>query len=651
MVRATPSLPKCDRRILRTSRRAWRPLFALWVAAIWLLAGDPALAELDNDGVQVLRSAVTALGPEGTFPIGTPTLRVSLPDEWANSRPGYRGTVWYRLSFTQPAPGQPGAPQPGDMLALWIDRVCSNAEVHLNGRLLARGGRMALPYTHHCNHPMLVTLPDALLLQGDNVIELRVAGHALASSGSRLRAGALSVLRVGPQSVLAARHARVTALQVEGPMAASAVLLLTGGFMFVLGYRYRRVSHLAYFGALCVGWALLNVRLWWRESPLGHTESEFVSVCLVGFTAWAAVQFLLRYGGLRVKLVDRALPAQTALLALSLLAAGPNRLHDVATVWYPVLAFEVGTAALWHVMRRKSTRSVWMMAPLLAGAALAGVLELGVQWAGWPAGAGFAAELLVPLVLAMVGLRLMQQHGHALQRAEQGRQALEQRVREATAEIERNFRQLAELKVEKVTEKERKRIAADLHDDLGAKLLTIVHTSDSDRISTLAREALEEMRLSVRGLTGKRVSLADAMGDWRAEIIGRLGQAGIEGQWDAPEDLPHLLSARAFVQTTRILREATSNVIKHSNAARCTITVQLADGDVQIVVTDNGDGISSEVEGRLDRGHGLASMKGRAKQLQGQCLVESSPGYGTVIRLTVPLDRATESASTETAGR
>jgi two-component system, NarL family, sensor histidine kinase UhpB len=58
-------------------------------------------------------------------------------------------------------------------------------------------------------------------------------------------------------------------------------------------------------------------------------------------------------------------------------------------------------------------------------------------------------------------------------------------------------------------------------------------------------------------------------------------------------------------------------------------------------VQDNGDGISSEIDGRLDRGHGLASMKNRAKQLQGQCLVESGPGYGTVIRLTVPLDRAT----------
>ncbi len=652
MSRLEPSTTKPPGRRLPGAWWALRPLLALWLAVAGLMASGPApAAELDADGVQVLRGAVTALGPEGAFPIGTPTTPVSLPDEWPDSRPDYRGTVWYRVSFTQPAAGQPGAPQPGDMLALWIKRVCSNAEVHVNGRLLARGGRMSLPYTRHCNHPMLVSLPDALLLPGDNVIELRVAGHALASSGSRLRAGALSALQVGPQSVLAARHARATALQVEVPMAASAVLLLTGGFMFVLGYRHRRVSHLAYFGALCVGWALLNARLWWRELPLGHAETEFITVCLLGFTGWAAVQFLLRYGGLRLKLVDRALPVQTALLALSLLAAGQHRLHDVATVWYAVLAFEVGAAALWHVRRRKSTRSVWVMGPLLAVAALAGLIELGVQWAHWPAGAAHASELVVPLVLALVGLRLMQQHGHALQMAEQGRQVLEQRVREATAEIERNFRQLAELKVEQVTAKERKRIAADLHDDLGAKLLTIVHTSDSDRISTLAREALEEMRLSVRGLTGKPVRLADAMGDWRAEIIGRLGQAGIEGQWDAPEDLPHLLSARAFVQTTRILREATSNVIKHSNAARCTITAQIADGDVQIVVTDNGDGISSDMEGRLDRGHGLASMKGRAKQLQGQCLVESSPGYGTVIRLTVPLDRATESAGADSAGR
>ena len=70
----------------------------------------------------------------------------------------------------------------------------------------------------------------------------------------------------------------------------------------------------------------------------------------------------------------------------------------------------------------------------------------------------------------------------------------------------------------------------------------------------------------------------------------------------------------------------------------------IADGDFQLVVQDNGDGITSEPDGRLDRGHGMATMKQRAKQMQGQCLVESGPGFGTVIRLTLPLDRAMEGA-------
>jgi two-component system, NarL family, sensor histidine kinase UhpB len=189
-----------------------------------------------------------------------------------------------------------------------------------------------------------------------------------------------------------------------------------------------------------------------------------------------------------------------------------------------------------------------------------------------------------------------------------------------------------------VIERERKRIAADLHDDLGAKLLTIVHTSESDRISTLAREALEEMRLSVRGLTGKPVRLADALGDWRAEFVSRLGQANIGAQWQSPaEELPQTLPARAYVQTTRILREAISNIIKHSGAARCTVSSKVQDGDFVLTIQDNGHGIPMELGDKLDRGHGMASMKHRAKQLQGQCLVESGPGFGTVIRLTIPL--------------
>ena len=123
-----------------------------------------------------------------------------------------------------------------------------------------------------------------------------------------------------------------------------------------------------------------------------------------------------------------------------------------------------------------------------------------------------------------------------------------------------------------------------------------------------------------------------------------LGEAGIECEWRNPNDvIEEPLSSRTYVQTTRILREAISNTIKHSSASHVIIS---ADVDLEhhvftLVIQDNGKGIPMELDGRLDRGHGMTSMKHRAKQLNGQCLVESGPGFGTVIRLTLPLEIAT----------
>lgn len=138
--------------------------------------------------------------------------------------------------------------------------------------------------------------------------------------------------------------------------------------------------------------------------------------------------------------------------------------------------------------------------------------------------------------------------------------------------------------------------------------------------------------------------LSDALADWRAEVVSRLRQAGIECEWRNPNDIiEEPLSSRTYVQTTRILREAVSNVIKHSGASHVIVSaeVHLDLHDFVLVIQDNGKGIELALDDRTDRGHGMTSMKHRAKQLSGQCLVESGPGFGTIIRLTLPLEVAT----------
>ncbi|HEY6135172.1 MAG TPA: ATP-binding protein [Rubrivivax sp.] len=608
----------------------------LALCAMWAASG-PATAEPLR-----INAALSAEGDTPAFPLDAAARVVSLPDDWTDSRPASTGPVWYRVSFVSDR-----VRERGDLLALYIERVCTNLEVFVNGKLVHSGGRMSVPVTYNCNHPQLVSLPAALIQPGMNTLDIKVVGYPLAEVASRQRAGGISALDVGLHADLAPIHGRLTALQVGIPQGVSATLLLMGSFMFVLGSVNRRESYMAYFGALSVGWAIIQARLWLRELPFASATAEFALASILPFITLAAVQFLLRYAGRRERWLNWGLPLQCVLMPLSLVMAGPDHLHSMARFWYTLLALEVLAAAAFYLRRQWSThrRTFWVMSALFAVITASVLIEFVGVRAPLSAMAAVVAQTATPVILMIVGLRLMQQHGSALQASEENRATLEVRVAEAAAEIERNFQQLSELRVEQVTDRERKRIAADLHDDLGAKLLTIVHTSESERISTLAREALEEMRLSVRGLTGKPVKLVDALGDWRAEVISRLGQTGILGDWSMPaDDLPQTLSARAFVQTTRILREAVSNIIKHSGASQCSVRAAVADGDFQLVIQDNGNGIPMELDGRLDRGHGMSSMKHRAKGLQGQCLVESGPGYGTVIRLTLPLDRAIEAA-------
>ena len=607
------------------------------VAALaWVAAALPARAA--DDHVLVIDRALSVQSVGSPSAYTEVALPVRLPDDWATTRPRFEGSVWYRTSFDRPA----GADS-HELMALYVERACSNLEVYLNGNHIFSGGRMSEPVTRNCHYPQLVTLPAALLRDKGNLLDLQLQGHALQRVASRQRAGGLSALKIGPHALLAREYDARRFWSITSVQFANVALVVLGCVMIGLGWMNRREAYLGYFGWLCLVWGALSARIWWRDMPWDTGVMEFLFCTGFAPLAALAVQFLLSFAGLRSRWIENALVAQWVLLPATLLLAGPGRLFTMASLWYAALAAEVvaATGLYLVVTWRGKRQDFWAMSAML----VAVLVLLGVQFAlqvGLLPDPGVPLlQLALPLVFIAMAMRLLQVFARALRTAEAGRENLEGRVQEITAEIERNFAQLAELRVEQVTEKERKRIAADLHDDLGAKLLTIVHTSESERISTLAREALEEMRLSVRGLTGKPMRLADALADWRAETVSRLGQANIEADWRGPTDeIEQLLPARGFVQTTRILREAVSNIIKHSGASHCKVRCAISERQFGLTVQDNGKGIPLELDGTLDRGHGMSSMKHRAKQMQGQCLVESGPGYGTVIRLTLPLGTA-----------
>jgi len=571
---------------------------------------DPAAASTE-DGLRILDQAWVVPAETPHFPSDTPGRLQSLPDEWSASLPGYQGAVWYRFRFDNEALSADA------LQGLYIERACSNVEVQLNGQVIYRGGRMSPPYSRNCYLAHVVSLPAALLKPRDNVLDLKVVGYPVNRVTARQRAGGLAAVRLGPMPEVRRVHDAHTFWTTTIAQVLGGILAVLGVFAMGLAW-VRRVSYLLHFSLLTLGWAVMTGRLCPVDIPVPNAAMEvLIALMFAPMTAFA-IKFLLGYAGQGLRMaasgkrntqINAVLWGQCVLLPVSLLLAGPDQIFLGSRVWYVLFALEVFVAIgffLWEAGKGRRTE-FWLMSATLGVVAAVLGIELSYQNGLLRLWGVHVTHFVMPLLYTAVAVRLIQVYARALQTAEGARAQLERRVQEISGEIERNFNQIAELRVEQIAEKERKRIAADLHDDLGAKLLTIVHTSDNDRISTLAREALEEMRLSVRGLTGKPMVLSDALADWRAEVVSRLGQAGIECEWRNPNDtIEEPLSSRTYVQTTRILREAVSNVIKHSSASHVVISVDvlLDHHEFVLVIQDNGKGIPLELDGRLDRGHG-----------------------------------------------
>ena len=579
--------------------------WSLWLALSLLFAATAAQA-----ASQTLATAWVRQGP------GAP-VAVELP--WTGQTPHN----WLQLRFDHP-PGR------AEQQALWLPSSCLLRELRVNGVPLwldqAPTG---------CQGSLLLALPAELLRAQDNLLEIELGSEQDASAARPARLDSPSV---GDWQTLLQEHEQRHALQDLLPIGVAGALLGLSLMTGLLALSHRAERRLLWLAAGMLCWALV---LWpagaaplLLSPPLGARALA----ASLGCACWAIL--LSRHLGLRSRWTDPAL--LTLGLGLGLGLQGWT--HWPAKLQWALWALLLSGLSAWFLIRR--LRTWWRHGPRSGWPELLqhGLLPFGVSAAllgcliPWALNRGGGAGEIVAMLLGLYALSLALGFAHLRILAEQRARLTELRMHERLTEQEHQHRVQSERHLEQVTERERKRIAADLHDDLGAKLLTIVHTSDNERISTLAREALEEMRLSVRGLTGRPVQLLDAVGDWRAEVVSRLNQANIEAEWlSLGEDVVHTLAARSYVQTTRVIREAISNVIKHSGASRCVVRCQLLDDDFQIVIQDNGRGVPTGNEGRLDKGHGMSSMKSRAKQMAGQCLVESGPGWGTLIRLTIPL--------------
>ena len=200
-------------------------------------------------------------------------------------------------------------------------------------------------------------------------------------------------------------------------------------------------------------------------------------------------------------------------------------------------------------------------------------------------------------------------------------------------------------------ERDRTRIARDMHDDLGTRVTVLNMTAalalrDWERDPDKARRHLDRMNVSARDLVVAMDDLVWAVNpahdtlDHLASHLTRLAgemftDSPVRCRLDIPAELPaRLLSSEFRHHLALAVKEAMHNILQHAGPFEAEVALCLEGDQLCIIIRDHGVGFDPAAD---PSGNGQGNLQSRAAEIHGQCLVTSRPGKGTCVRLICQL--------------
>ncbi|MCL4800879.1 MAG: CHASE3 domain-containing protein [Burkholderiales bacterium] len=260
-------------------------------------------------------------------------------------------------------------------------------------------------------------------------------------------------------------------------------------------------------------------------------------------------------------------------------------------------------------------------------------------------------QLMTGLTVLLLLIVWLLAYRHLASR-EKARESLLADQRRLESLVEQRTAELSDLAtyLQTAREDEKRKLARDLHDELGAVLVTAkmdvssvrsrvgaLDTTAAGRLARalgtldqavdIKRRIIEELRPTLLDNIGLEAALDWLVGDvcGRAGIEWHLSSSGLE------DPLPGEVSIAVF----RIVQEALTNIVRHARARAVDVEIARTPAGVTLLVSDDGIGIPPERPGRLS--HGIAGMRQRAWALRGEFSVRRRPEGGTVVEVRIPL--------------
>jgi signal transduction histidine kinase len=246
--------------------------------------------------------------------------------------------------------------------------------------------------------------------------------------------------------------------------------------------------------------------------------------------------------------------------------------------------------------------------------------------------AGDGSSMLVPL--PPLGADAGQAQSVLLRFAQRGRRLFTAEDARLTDRVVEQLRRAVHFDkaVEQGRHEERLRLAQDLHDDIGARLLTLMYKAQSPEMEDYVRHTLQDLKTLTRGLAASNHRLSHAAAEWKSDLSHRLTAAHVELRWSFAFDEDILLTVVHWSALTRILRELVSNAIAHSQAQQLSVDFRLENDRIELTITDNGVGRNPRA---WSHGLGLGGVRKRVKQLGGEVEWREVSPHGISCRVII----------------
>ena len=556
---------------------------------------------------------------------------IALPDRWRENHPDENGTGWYRLQFER-------ATLDTGIQAIYIPHASVNATVYLNGHEIGRAGTDTEPLARTWNHPRLYLLPPTRLQDGLNTVLMRVQGHAYAQAS-------LYPPKIGPETLLRAEYERAYFWRIT--LNQIATLLITAVSLLMLSLWLRRRKDMAY-GYLALSamvWSLQSSNLFVLQPPVATAQWEiFVNASFQIFSALLLLS-MLRFVGLHWRPLNLALGLSCVVSPLAMACVAPHhflQLTAMAHMFTLAATLVVLGMLTWSAVRRANTDARLLLVVLCAIVLFAlhdWLLHskhiLPEMLLRWVPGDLYLLQYSAPFIFLAIGWIMTVRFVRVLNEFEALSQELDQRVQAKSAQLEASFARLKQLERERAAQEERERIHSDLHDDVGAKLLTLVYRASTPEHADLARAALQELRDVVSSPIAHDQALEHALGDWRSECEQRLGSADMGLEWEQDVQVEQLrLGPQQGINLGRILREAISNAIRHAHASKVQVQLRLEGTVLHLHIIDNGNATAQVL---LRQGRGTRNMQARAQAMGGQFERSAGTPTGCHVHVSLPL--------------